>query len=137
VLNAAARAALTAGRVAHLVTINPNGSPQVSAVWVGLDGDEVVFGHLGGGHKERNIQRDERVALSVEAEGASNIGMANCLVIHGRARLVAGGAPQLLQRLAEVYLGPGIPFPPMPNPPPGYVVHIAVDRISGIGPWYE
>jgi hypothetical protein len=42
-----ARAALTSGHVAHLVTLNPDGSPQVTIVWVGLEGDEIVSGHLG------------------------------------------------------------------------------------------
>jgi hypothetical protein len=37
---------ITAGRLAHLVTINADGSPQVSIVWVGLDRDEIVSGHL-------------------------------------------------------------------------------------------
>lgn len=85
-----ARAALTAGRLGHLVTINPDGSPQLSAVWVGLEGDDIVVGHLIHGQKVRNIARDPRVALSVEAEGSNAIGMANALVIHGTARLEEG-----------------------------------------------
>jgi PPOX class probable F420-dependent enzyme len=129
------RAALTAGRLGHLVTINPDGSPQVSAVWIGLDGEEIVAAHLMGGQKVRNIGRDPRVALSVEAEGASPIGLSNYLIVHGTARLVAGGAPALLQRLAETYLGPGVRFPPMDNPPAGHVIHIRVDRVGGVGPW--
>ena len=47
ILNEAVRQALTAGHLAHLVTLNPDGSPQVSVVWVGLDGDEIVCAHLG------------------------------------------------------------------------------------------
>jgi hypothetical protein len=46
-----------------------------------------------------------------------------------------GGAPELLQELASTYLGPDVEFPSMPNPPPGYITHIAVDRIAGAGPW--
>jgi len=42
---------------------------------------------------------------------------------------------ELLQQLARTYLGPGVRFPPMDNPPPGYITHIAVDRIGGVGPW--
>ena len=60
VLNAAARAAITSGRLAHLVTLNPDGSPQVSVVWVGLDGDEIVSGHLDDRQKLRNVKRDPR-----------------------------------------------------------------------------
>jgi hypothetical protein len=46
-----------------------------------------------------------------------------------------GGGPELLQRLAYAYLGPGVKFPPMPNPPPGFVTRVQVERVSGIGPW--
>jgi len=129
------RHALSAGRLAHLTTINDDGSPQVSAVWIGLDGEDIVIGHLAGGAKTRNIARDDRVALTVEATGSNPVGMANYLIVYGRARLVAGGAAELLQRLAAVYLGPGVTFPPMSDPPPGHVIHITPERFGGVGPW--
>lgn len=129
------RRALTAGRLAHLTTVNPDGSPQVSVIWIGLDGDDIVIGHLMGGRKVTNISRDSRVALTVEADGANPIGMSNYLAVYGKARLVEGGAPELLQRLADVYLGPGVKFPPFDNPPPGHVIHITPERIGGVGPW--
>jgi PPOX class probable F420-dependent enzyme len=125
------------GRVAHLATINPDGSPQMSVVWTGVDGDDIVVGHLMRGRKIRNIARDPRVALSVEAAGTNPVGLANYLLIRGTARLVEGGAPELLQRLAEVYLGPGVKFPPMDNPPAGHVIRITVDRVGGVGPWTD
>lgn len=135
VLTPEVRAALTAGRLAHLATTNPDGSPQMSVVWVGLEGDDIVIGHLMGGRKVRNIARDPRVVLTMEAEGANPVGMANHLVVRGTARLVEGGAPELLQRLAEVYVGPGVRFPPFDDPPPGHVIHITPERIGGVGPW--
>lgn len=51
------------------------------------------------------------------------------------ARITEGGAAELLQRLARTYLGPDVRFPPMDNPPPGFITHIRVDRVSGVGPW--
>jgi len=129
------RRALTAGRLGHLTTINPDGSPQVSVVWIGLDGDDIVVAHLSEGRKVRNLRRDPRAALTVEADGANAVGLDNYLIVHGTARLVEGGAPELLQRLAEVYLGPGVKFPPFDNPPPGTVIHITAERIGGVGPW--
>jgi PPOX class probable F420-dependent enzyme len=129
------RRALTAGRLAHLATINPDGSPQASVVWIGLDGDDIVIGHLGHGRKMTNIARDPRVVLTVEAEGANPVGMGNYLIVRGTARLVEGGAPELLQRLAEVYVGPGVKFPPFDDPPAGHVIHITPERIGGLGPW--
>ena len=135
VLNAAARAALTAGHLAHLVTLNGDGSPQLSVVWVGVDGDEIVLAHLGAGQKIRNLRRDSRVALSMATGGRNDAGLDHYLIVHGRARLVDGGGPELLQRLAHVYLGPDVKFPPMDDPPPGVVVRIAVERLGGVGPW--
>jgi PPOX class probable F420-dependent enzyme len=129
------RRALTAGRLGHLTTINPDGSPQVSVVWIGLEGDDIVIAHLSQGRKVGNLRRDPRVALTVEADGANPVGLANYLIVHGTAHLVEGGAPELLQRLAEVYLGPGAKFPPFDNPPPGTVIHITAERIGGVGPW--
>lgn len=104
-LDDAVRGALTAGNLAHLVTLNPDGSPQVSIVWVGVDGDEIVSAHLMPQQKLRNIRRDPRVVLSLETGGRNELGLHHYLVVHGRARLTEGGAPELLQRLARVYLG--------------------------------
>ena len=129
------RSALTAGRLGHLTTLNPDGSPQVSVVWIGVEGDDIVVGHLMGGRKVTNIARDPRVALTVEAAGANPVGMANYLIVYGTGHLVEGGAPELLQRLAETYVGPGVRFPPFDDPPPGHVIHITPERIGGVGPW--
>ena len=123
--------------MAHLVTLNGDGSPQLSCVWVGLDGDEIVCAHLPRHRKVKNIERDSRVALSIEADGLNAIGLKEYLVVYGSARVTEGGAPELLGRLARTYLGPDVEFPPMPNPPPGYITHITVDRIAGVGPWTE
>ena len=134
VLSDYARRVLQQPRVAHLVTLNSDGSPQVTTVWVGLDGDEIVSAHLAEHQKVRNIRNDPGVALSIEAEGKTN-GFDNYLVVYGRARITEGGAPDLLQRLAETYLGPGVKYPPMRDTPAGYVTHLAVERVAGIGPW--
>jgi PPOX class probable F420-dependent enzyme len=132
-----ARALLTSKQLGHVCTVNADGSPQVSVVWVGLDGDEVVVAHMGHGQKVKNIQRDPRVTVSVEGTETQPPGLRQYIVIHGTARITEGGAPEMLQELAHVYLGPDVKFPDMENPPPGVVVHIAVDRIGGVGPWTE
>ena len=124
VLPPEARTTIESGALAHLVTINPDGSPQVTCVWVGLEDDEIVSGHLGTWQKLRNVRRDPRVALSIEQPGRNAIGMQDYLVVHGRARITEGGAPELLHRLAQVYVGAGTKFPPMPDPPPGFVLRI-------------
>ncbi len=130
-----ARPVLESAALAHLVTLNPDGSPQVTCVWVGLDGDEIVCGHLPRHRKVMNIERDPRVALSIEAEGFDELGLARYLVVYGTARITEGGAPELLQRLAHTYIGPDVVFPAIDDPPPGYITHITVERVAGNGPW--
>jgi PPOX class probable F420-dependent enzyme len=130
-----ARAVLEGPALAHLVTLEADGRPQVSIVWIGVDGDELIAAHLPEHRKVRNIRRDPRVALSVEAGTRNELGLDEYVVIHGSARVTEGGAPEALQQLARVYLGPDVKFPPMDEPPPGYITHITVERVGGVGPW--
>jgi PPOX class probable F420-dependent enzyme len=130
-----AREIIESPRLAHLVTLNDDGSPHVTCVWVGLDGDEIVCGHVPYLRKLENIERDPRVALSIEGAEVGDHGLKDYLVVYGTARVTEGGAPELLQELAHTYLGPETDFPPMPNPPSGYITHISVERIAGAGPW--
>ncbi len=134
-LNDAARALLESAALAHLVTIGADGSPQVTIVWVGVEGDDIVFASLGPRRKLDNIARDPRVSLSMEGTGTNPMGLREYLVVHGRARIEEGGGPELLQRLAYTYLGPDVKFPPMDDPPPGVVVRIRPERLGGVGPW--
>jgi PPOX class probable F420-dependent enzyme len=130
-----ARTLLESDALAHLVTLNADGSPQVTCIWVGLEGDDIVAGHLFPQQKLRNMERDPRVTLSVEGKETNEMGLRQYLVVHGRARITDGGAPELLQELAQTYLGAGTKFPPMPDPPPGRVTHITPERFGGVGPW--
>jgi PPOX class probable F420-dependent enzyme len=126
---------IASGRLAHLATVAPDGRPHVSIAWAGLDGDEIVIGTLFDQPKLRNMRRDPRVTVSFETEREGPYGMTECLIVRGRATVVEGGAPELLQRLAAIYLGPGTRYPPMPDPPPGFVTRISVEHIGGVGPW--
>ena len=130
-----ARKLIASGAHAHLVTLNPDGSPQVTVVWAGLDGDDIIAAHLYELKKVRNLRRDGRVAVTFESDTNSALGLKEYLVVYGKARIEEGGAPELLQRLAYIYLGPGVKFPQMANPPPGFITRIQVERISGVGPW--
>ncbi len=117
-----ARQLIESGALGHLVTLNADGSPQVSCVWMGLEGDELVAGHLVRQQKIRNLERDPRVVVSFEGTRIHPPGLKEYLVVHGRARVTEGGAP-------------GVDFPPMPDPPPGFVTHLSIERIGGTGPW--
>lgn len=137
VLNAAAREVVAGGHLAHLVTLNADGSPQLSVVWVGLDGDDIVSGHLDDRLKLRNARRDPRVALSMQTGVVNEFGLGEYLVVRGTARVTEGGAAELLQRLAHAYLGPDVTFPPGGPHPPGYILRITPNKVSGIGPWHD
>jgi PPOX class probable F420-dependent enzyme len=122
----------------HLTTLNRDGSPQVTLIWVGIENDEFVIGHLALHQKIKNIRRDPRVALSLIGDKTSPQGMREYLVVYGNARITEGGAVPLLQRLAPLYLGPKANFPPPSMQQiPGYITRIAPSRFSGIGPWAE
>lgn len=136
-LNDAARDLIGDGADATLVTINADGSPQVSVVWVALestpDGDELVSAHLAEYQKTRNVRRDPRVAvtiLSTKHPGQQT----PYLSISGTARIVEGGAPALLKKLAKALLGSDEHFPP-PNAPEGLLTRIRIDKVGGFGDW--
>lgn len=132
-----AKAILESSAVAHVVTLNRDGSPHVTIAWVGLDGEDVVLATLFDQRKLRNLRRDPRVALSLQTGRTNAMGLLEYLVVHGTASVVPGGAPELLQELAYTYIGPGVKFPPMPDPPPGFTTRVRVDGLGGVGPWTE
>ena len=134
-LSDAIRAFIAMGPVAHVVTLGTDGGPHVSLAWVGIDDGELVIGTLFDQAKLRNLRADPRIAISFQAPGRNAYQLDHYLVLRGRARVTEGGAPDLLHRLAQTYIGPGTPFPPMPDPPPGFVIRIAVERVSGVGDW--
>jgi PPOX class probable F420-dependent enzyme len=137
-LNDAARELIGNGADATLVTLNPDGSPHVTLVWVALqsapEGDELVTAHLSEHKKVRNVRRDGRVAVTIiSPEGPGEV-MRPYLAINGTARIVEGGAPEILAQLAQTLAAPGITFPP-DGAPDGYVTRIRIDKVGGVGPW--
>jgi PPOX class probable F420-dependent enzyme len=130
-----ARELLAAGHLGHIVTVNPDGSPHVTIVWIGLDGDDIVSAHLTNTYRKiRNIQHDPRVSISVEFGTVSKAGQHHYLVAEGTARLTEGGAPALLQRFAHIYLGPDVTYPG-PDAPAGFVLRTTPTKVRGVFPW--
>lgn len=122
------------GPMAHLSTINADGSPQVTVIWIGLDGDDLVSGHMVRYAKLRNIERDPRVVLSFDAPRVPGVFLNPYAVLRSRATVQpSNDAWNLLNRLAKVYLSPDSEFP-APKAP-GYIVRYSVERIGGVGPW--
>src|SRR5215472_659106 len=99
------REVIERGPFAHLTTLNPDGRPQVTVVWVGIEGEEFVMGHLALHQKVKNIRRDPRVALSLLGDKTNAQGLREYIVVYGNARVSEGGAVNLLQRLGRIYLG--------------------------------
>jgi len=131
-----ARELLETGPLAHVVTIDPDGTPHVTLAWAGFDGDELVMATFYGldQKKIRNLRRNPRVVVSFQAKEHTGQGLWPYLVVQGRARITAGGALAVMDRLSEFYIGPGAQFP-MREVPDGVVVRVAVDRLYGQGPW--
>ena len=131
-----AKELIRSGALGHLVTSSPDGAPQVTCVWVAVEGDDLLTAHLNPRQRKlRNVRRDPRVVVSFEGTRIHPPGLKEYLVVHGTAAIEEGGAPELLQELAHVYLGPDVRFPPMDDPPPGVRLRISVERVGGTGPW--
>jgi PPOX class probable F420-dependent enzyme len=87
---------------AHLATVMPDGKPQVTPIWVDYDGHSVVFNTAEGRQKEKNLQRDGRVALSIlDPDNAYRY-----LEVRGRVvERTLVGADQHIDAMAKKYLG--------------------------------
>ncbi|MCX4628747.1 MULTISPECIES: PPOX class F420-dependent oxidoreductase [unclassified Streptomyces] len=102
-LNETVRGLLDSPHPAVLSTLNPDGSPQSSVVWVARDGADVLVSTEQGRRKERNIARDGRVGLTV-------FDTANPFLyveIRGTATLAEDAGREVAIRISEQYLGPG------------------------------
>ena len=125
----------TGAKLVHLITLHTDGRPPVTVVWTGVEAGEIVIAHLREHQKVKNIRRDPRVALSVLTGGRNAYGLDEYLVVDGTARVTEGGAVELLNKLAQRYIGPGTKYPPMDDPPAGFVTRVTATKVGGVGPW--
>ena len=133
-MDPALRDLVATGPLCHLTTLNPDGSPQVTVVWVGADGDDLVTAHLPHNQKVRNMERDPRVVLSFLGPDEPGAFLQPYAVVHARADVSRSDeAWDVLDGLAKIYLGPDVTFPAPRDP--GFVVRYAIERVGGIGPW--
>ncbi|MEE4543703.1 PPOX class F420-dependent oxidoreductase [Streptomyces sp. V4-01] len=125
---------IASGPMAHLSTVNADGSPQVTVIWIGLDGDDLVSGHMSYYTKLRNIDRDARVVLSLDAPRVPGLLMNEYAVLRARAAVQRSDhAWDLLNGLTKVYVGPDVEFPAPKGP--GFVVRYSIEQVGGVGPW--
>jgi PPOX class probable F420-dependent enzyme len=113
----------------HLATVMPDGSPQVSPVWVDVDGDTIVINSARGRLKDKNIEKDKRVALSLTDPDNPYA----AVMIRGRvAEITTQGADQHIDKMAKKYLGQD----KYPGRQPGEVrvlYKIAPEQVSTMG----
>ncbi len=122
--------------MAHLTTINLDGSPQVTVIWVGLDGDELVSTHMRNNVKLRNIKRDPRVALSFDGPREAGLWINPYAVVYAQATVEPSDRIwELMARHAKVYVSPDAELPVPDEAEPGFIVRYSITRIGGIGPW--
>lgn len=91
-----------------LATVNPDGSPQTSVLWVGLDGDTVVISAMAHRRKVRNIERDPRVSLTITDAGNPY----HSVEIRGRAEVIADPERSMSFQLSHKYVGEDPPADP-------------------------
>ncbi|MET4640525.1 PPOX class F420-dependent oxidoreductase [Streptomyces sp. NBC_01724] len=84
-----------------VATIQPDGSPQLSPVWVKRDGDDVLFSTTRGRRKEQNLSRDPRVSVVVQPFAAPY----TYAEIRGVAALTTEGGDELIDELSVKYTG--------------------------------
>jgi PPOX class probable F420-dependent enzyme len=118
----------------HVITFSPSGQPQVTMVWLDVEGDEVLFNTAEGRKKPQNLRRDPRVIISVQNRND----LQSYVVLHGTATVAEAGADPHIDKLAKRFLGQD----KYPFRQPGekrLIVRMKVDRIGGFGakmqPW--
>ena len=115
----------------HVVTFNAQGKPEVTMVWMDVEGDELVFNTAAGRRKPDNLRRDPRVIVSVQDRNNPQA----YAVFHGTGRVTDVGADEHIDKLAKRFLGAD-KYPYRQPTEKRLVVRIAVDRISGMAPGY-
>ena len=113
-----AQALLGSDAVAHVWTSNPDGSGQVSVVWVIVHDDEILFGTDAKSRKARNLARNPRLIMSIEDEESNERGFQRHLVIHGTATIEPGALA-------------------MRDSPTSVIVRVEIERLGGVGPWID
>ena len=111
--------------LAYVATVNRDGSPQVTPVWVDTDGEAIVFNTARGRLKWRNLERDPRVAVTVVDVSSPE---ARVLIARGRAELIEEGALEHMDTLSRKY--DGKPWTAVPGQT-RVIVRVIPERITG------
>lgn len=114
---------------ANIATIQPDGSPQLSVVWVKRDGDDLLISTTVGRRKEKNLRRDPRVTVLVNPPNAPY----TYAEIRGVATLGSEGGAELIDELSRKYTGKDYADfnPAAKEDAPRLVVRITPSRVVG------
>ncbi|MBI4306484.1 MAG: PPOX class F420-dependent oxidoreductase [Chloroflexi bacterium] len=114
--------------IAVVATLNRDGSPQLTPVWVDTDGTHVIFNTAEGRVKPRNIRRDNRVAISVFDPANA---YARVLNVQGRAVVITQeGAEEHIDKLSKKYTGRST-YPRHDPAHPRLIVKVLPERVTG------
>ncbi|MEL7157813.1 MAG: pyridoxamine 5'-phosphate oxidase family protein [Actinomycetota bacterium] len=121
--------------VAHVWTSNPDGTPQVSVVWVLVQDDEILFGTDAASRKAKNLARDPTILLSIEDVERNERGFQRHLLIRGSAAMEPTVSSAVVDELCRKYTGLSSHPLALRDSATAVTVRVSVDRISGVGPW--
>lgn len=107
-------------------TLNPDGSPQLSIVWIDWDGESVLFNTAAGRAKPRNLERDPRASVLV----ADRSDGYRWVAVAGDAELMTDGADDHIDKLARKYTGEGWQAKPGEQ---RLLVRVRPERVSAYG----
>jgi len=132
---APAEVLLGSNALAHVVTRNRDGTPQVSVVWCGVRDDRIFFAAEADTIKVRNVRREPQVILSIEDEARNATGTQQHLLVFGRAEVVGPADRELCDELCRTYVGRSDHPLNLSRSATAVMVAVEVDRIGGNGPW--
>jgi PPOX class probable F420-dependent enzyme len=123
--NAATRDLFDGKNIPTVATTNPDGQPQSSVVWVRRDGDTILFSTVRGRRKERNLNRDPRVSVSIfDLENPYDY-----VEVRGRAEITEVGGRELINELSHKYMGKD--YPEEPADVVRVVIRVTPDKVTG------
>jgi PPOX class probable F420-dependent enzyme len=123
------KAVIDARNFAHLVTLDPDGTPQASAMWIMRDGDQIVFNTAQGRRKWRNMNRDPRIAISISPADKP---YENWSIQGQVAEMRTSDGVAVIDRMAQKYIGRE-KYPWLTPDMVRVTVIVDVERIAGSG----
>ncbi len=132
-----ARRLFEGSETATVITVNPDGTPQASMIWVALEGNDIMFAADTSYQKIRNLRRNPIAVIVVNDDEVTARGLRHHIVVRGRASVTGPGIPDEYEAFISGTVARYFPGHPAPRRglEDGVIVRITPERIRGIGPW--